>query len=312
MANGAFLFDDMLIWRPFSNVGYRRILYGNVNYAFRVKMLGPDGKETARTELGKEYGFRFDQLITDASERSSRGMGMIEAEGSYGADVGDEFSGQFLFKPQELFQMEQCGMYRMELEFQVSGPHKNTNEPGYELMRFPPMKIEVEKPLTASFFDFSSTNHGVYVAIIGTKSNGLAGFDDGLQWRVFCENQSPMLESPDLSSGFKMKLQGPDGKDVPRTALGRTIGVNFDALQTLDKLPPGSKLTELNFLSGTYNSVPAKPLPLLKNCFDIKEAGIYALEFQMQLFRLNYMDPGTNKSEDLLRFPPMTIKVNFP
>jgi len=237
---------------------------------------------------------------------------MIEAQGRYGADVGDEFSGQYLFKPQDVFQMDQCGIYTMELEFQISGPHNNTNEPGFEALRFPPMKIKVEKPLSAPFFVFSTTNKGTYLSIIGSKSNGLAGFDDGLQWRAFCENQHSLLESPDLSSGFKMNLQDPDGKEVPRTALGRTIGPDFDSLQSLGKLPPGTKLTRLDFRNGIYNIVPAQPLPLLKECFTMDKPGIYTLEFQMQLFRISYKDNGEHDPEELIRFPPMTIKVNLP
>ena len=55
--NGAIPYEAKLIWCPYSAVGYRRIPYGNPNYAFRVKMLGPDGKESVRTELGEKVRF---------------------------------------------------------------------------------------------------------------------------------------------------------------------------------------------------------------------------------------------------------------
>jgi hypothetical protein len=207
--------------------------------------------------------------------------------------------------------MDQIGIYILELEFQISGPHKDTNQPGLELLRFPPMKIKVEKPVTAPFFAYSATNQGVYISIIGTRSNSLAGFDDGLQWRAFCENQHSVLESPDVS-GFKMKLQDPDGKDVAPTALGRTIGVNFDAMQTSDRMPPGTKFARLDFSSGVYNIVPARPLPILKECFAMEKPGLYTLEVQMQLLRIKYDTTNGAAAPELLRFPPMSIEVNRP
>ena len=249
--------------------------------------------------------------MTDPSEQSSRDMGMIEAQGPYDPIDGDQLPGTFLPSPNDLFIMDQIGIYILELEFQISGPHKDTNQPGLELLRFPPMKIKVEKPVTAPFFAYSATNQGVYISIIGTRSNSLAGFDDGLQWRAFCENQHSVLESPDVS-GFKMKLQDPDGKDVAPTALGRTIGVNFDAVQTSDRMPPGTKFARLDFSSGVYNIVPARPLPILKECFAMEKPGLYTLEVQMQLLRIKYDTTNGAAAPELLRFPPMSIKVNRP
>ena len=227
-------------------------------------------------------------------------------------------------------------MYTLELEFQISGPHKDTNQPGHELLRFPPMKIKVEKPVTAKFSVLSATNQGIYLSVIGTKSNGLAGFDDGLQWRVFCENQHCMLYGPDPAHGFKLNLHGPDGKEVPKTDFGQTIGINFDAVKTggklisgyantdasflvnadavaaPGKLPPGMVLTDLNFMSGVSDIVPARPLPLIKDCFAMDQPGIYTLELQIQLLRVSYETPVAPGPQELLRFPPITIKMNRP
>jgi hypothetical protein len=307
-----FQYDDEFIWCPFSNVGLVRVYFPNPNYAFRIRMISPDGKETRKTPLGQTYGSRFDHLQSEMQE-ATRGRGIIDAQGRYDAsEPKDSFSGRSLPKPNDLFVMDQTGVYKLELEFQISGPHKATDKPGLNFLRFPPMKIKVEKPATAPFFVYSSTNKDTYVSIIGTKSNGLAGFDDGLQWRVSCEKQHSLLHYPDLSSGFKMNLRGPNGKEVARTALGQTIGVNFDAVKNRETLPPGTRLSELSFLAGFPGFGPTLPLPLLKDCFVMDKPGIYTLELQIQLFKIPYdnaMEPGL---EELLRFPPMTIKVNCP
>jgi hypothetical protein len=121
-----------------------------------------------------------------------------------------------------------------------------------------------------------------------------------------------VLESPDLSAGFKMKLQDPEGNEVAPTALGRTIGANFDAVRTSDRLPQGTKVTRLDFSSGVYNIVPARALPVLKDCFAMEKPGLYTLEFQTQLFRINHDTTNRAEAPELLRFPPMSIKVNRP
>ena len=306
-----FQYDDTLIWQPFSNVGARRIPIGNPKYSFRLTMLSPNGEETSRTQLGTQYGSRFDQMAIDPSDRSGRGMGSMEVGIIYYPGI-DDFSGQTFPSPKDLFEMDQVGMYTMELEFQVFGPHKDAKQPGLEILRFPPMRIKLEKPITAPFFLLSATNQGVHLAISGTKAKGSAGFDDGLLWRAYCENQHSVLHSLDLSTGFKMKLLGPDSKEVTKTALGQTIGGNFEAVKTMDRLPSGTILSDLDFRSGLADIVPAKPLPRLRDCFAMDRPGIYTLELQMQLFRITYKTAGEPEPEELLRFPPMTIKVNRP
>jgi hypothetical protein len=121
-----------------------------------------------------------------------------------------------------------------------------------------------------------------------------------------------MLNALDLSSAFKLKLHAPDGKEVPKTALGQTIGVNFDAVRTFGKLPPGTKLTYLDIMSGMPFHVPEQPFPVLKDCFAMDRPGIYTLELQMQLFRIIDKPPYGPEPEELLRFPPMILKVNRP
>ena len=198
---------------------------------------------------------------------------------------------------------------------QVLREPRNTNETLMQVVRIPPVRIKVEKPSPAPFFFvFSATNQGVHICIFGTKTNGPAGFDDGLSWRVYCENQHSILRSLVLTSAFKMKLTGPDGKEVPRTDLGQIIGVNFDGVKTSNELSPGNWRTgsELDFRSGVPGIAPTRPLPLLKDCFAMDKPGIYTLELQAQFYRVNYDKPSKPETEELLRFPPMTIKVNRP
>lgn len=309
--NAPLQFDQNFVWEAFSTAHGVRLNYPNPEFGIRVKLLDPDGKESPKTALGKKYGSKFDGVRTYEDVISGTSMGGMDAREKY-VERGRGFSGGNLPAPRDLFQMEKTGIYTLQIEMLVFRIIETTaTHWDRALLRFPPMKIKVEKPLTAPFFAFSATNHGVCLSIIGTKSNGLAGFDDGLRWRPTGEDNI-MLNALDLSSAFKLKLHGPDGKEVPKTALGQTIGVNFDAVRTFGRLPPGIKLTYLDIMPGMPFHVPEQPFPVLKDCFAMEKPGVYTLELQMQLFRIIDKPPYGPEPEELLRFPPMILKVNRP
>ena len=303
-------YDDKLLCEFISTLGDFRLDCPNAAFAWRIRMFGPDGTEIAKTEAGQQIGVKFNDILSHPDGRSKGEQGYPTVP--YYDRRDEMFGGPLLPAPQDWFQMERPGIYILELEMQVLRRPRNTNETLMQIVRIPQVRIKVEKPLTAPFSIFSVTNQGVCISIIGTKTNGLGGFDDALQWRVFCENQHSLLHSLDLSCGFKMNLRGPDGKEVPKTALGQTIGSKFDEVQTVGKLPSGTILSDLDFRSGLADIVPAKPLPRLRDCFAMDRPGIYTLELQIQLFRITYKTAGEPEPEQLLRFPPMTIKVNRP
>ena len=174
---------------------------------------------------------------------------MIEAQGPYDEETGTS-SWTIPIPPQRFVSNGPNRHLHFGIGIPYSWSSKDANQPGLELLRFPPMKIKVEKPVTAPFFAYSDTNQGVYISLIGTRSNSLVwGFDDGLQWRAFCENQHSVLESPDLSSGVQNEIARPGwqgGSAQPRLA-GRS-GSDFDAMQTSDKMPPGTQGGSIGFL----------------------------------------------------------------
>jgi len=309
--NAPLLFDRSFVWEPFSNVGDVELLYPKAEFGIRVKMLDPNGRETPRTSAGKECGSKFDAVRTLEDVVSGTTMGRIDARHKY-VERGRGFSGGTLPAPEELFLMEKPGIYSLYIEMQMFRNIK-TNQSYWDtqLIKFPSVEIKVEKPPTAQFFVFSATNHGVCLEIMGTKSNSVDGFDDNLRWRPVADDNM-MLHGLDLAYGFKMNLRGPDGKAIAKKGLGETIGSRFDSVKTFRDLPKGTQLTYLNIVPDMPLNTPEQPFPVLNDCFAMDKRGIYTMELQMQLFRIIDKEPYGPEPEEVLRFPPMKIKVNRP
>ena len=143
VSNGAVRFDDRLVWMPFADSGNIRLSYPDPKYGVRIRMTGPDGKDVVKSALGTNFGSKFEQL----HDYRDGTLGGIEAWGPY-KDNPDLGGGRLLPSPRELFQMEQPGIYKMEIEMQMFRQSPSTNVEVWRtnLIRFAPVEIEIERP----------------------------------------------------------------------------------------------------------------------------------------------------------------------
>ena len=115
-------------------------------------------------------------------------------------------------------------------------------------------------------------------------------------------------------------MTGPDGNEVPKTALGMSFGTNFDKVRRFEDTTGGigtgyhSSHTGVISAHGNYDerggqfSGPLLPSP--KQLFQMGTPGIYVMEIQLQMFRVT---KGTNLwARQLIQFAPIEIRVKKP
>jgi hypothetical protein len=139
-------FDDRLLWCPFFTNGSASLNYPHRYYGVRVTMHGPDGKEVAKTAVGKSYGVEFDKVRGYQDVVRGWSMGSIEAQGPYDPRGGGFTGGPPLPAPKELFQMDKPGVYTLDIEMQLFQIVKKSGSWSRNLLRFGPVRIQVEKP----------------------------------------------------------------------------------------------------------------------------------------------------------------------
>jgi len=188
--------------------------------------------------------------------------------------------------------------------------------------------------MSVSFFvrvhaaELSQPTNGVYLAVAGYQrnsgviTNAPIPFDASLVFLPYCDTGHVTLSYPlDPAYGVKVRMTGPDGKEVQKTSLGKRFGSKFDRLQSVmdtrlypveawgafrDNEELGGAKTFPNYRVG--NSVP-ELTP--KDIFEMKNAGTYTLEIQMQMFR--FSPNSTNAwNREVFRFSPVKIGVEKP
>ena len=148
--------------------------------------------------------------------------------------------------------------------------------------------------------------NGIYVVVIASKTESITNtpfrFDNDLVWMPFHDSGEVKLLYPlDPSYLVKTRMLDPDGKEVPKTSLGKKYGSKFDQWR-------GFKDTRLQPISawGSYQANPGlgggNVLSSPKELFEMKKPGIYTMEVQLQLFQ-QIADTNVAWSEHLLRFP---------
>jgi len=143
--NEPFRCDNRLAWATYCNTGRVRIWFPlDPAYGVKIRMFGPNGKEVKKTWTGRNYGTKWDKLH---SYKDTRLQG-IEAGGSFEENKAESSAGGNLPPPQELFKMEQPGIYMMEIEIQLfrHPANRGTDVWSRNLLRFSPIRIKVEKP----------------------------------------------------------------------------------------------------------------------------------------------------------------------
>jgi len=171
----------------------------------------------------------------------------------------------------------------------------------------------------------SGVTNEVYLAIGAPGStNEPVRFDAELIFLPFCDTGRVDLNLSSPAYGIKIRMWGGDGQDVPKTALGKTFGSKWDS--TWDSFQdslvegkgegPGYHNRRRAGVSawGPFTNNPGlgggKLLPAPKDLFQMDKPGVYTLEIQMQMARVN---KGTNQlTRQLVRFSPIKLKVQKP
>ena len=161
---------------------------------------------------------------------------------------------------------------------------------------------------------FSMPTNGVYLAITSWRetwpnTNAPVHFDERLVWLAFCKGGRAELWFPiDPTYFLKLRMYDPQGKEVPRTALGKSYGSKFDLLRSYKTTrlqptrPEGSYEENRGQGGGGF-------LPPPKDLFKMRKEGIYTMEIEMQMFRYVASTSVDDWSRNLIRFSPIKIKV---
>ncbi len=161
---------------------------------------------------------------------------------------------------------------------------------------------------------FSLPTNGIYVAVSSPNpdwpaTNTTVRWDERLGWSPFSDKgRVPLMFAVDPAYFAKLKLLDSQGKEVPRTRLGRTYGSKFDKLKSY-------KTTRLQGVSawGSYHENKGLGagiyLTAPKDLFQIEKPGTYTLQIEMQMFRYTASPKLEDWTTNLLRFSPITVTV---
>ena len=111
------------------------------------------------------------------------------------------------------------------------------------------------------------------------------------------------------------------GQDVPKTALGKTFGsewdsfsANSDEARWAHHLGYGNHRRAPVFAWGSFTNNQTLgggiPLPAPKDLFQMRQAGVYTLEIEMQMLRVNTV--SNHLTRHVVRFSPIKILVEKP
>jgi len=169
------------------------------------------------------------------------------------------------------------------------------------------------------FSAVSETTNGFFLVVAGNReilvpngpiiiTNGPILLDDRLIWRPFSKvGEVRLLYPKDVEYGVKIELTDAEGKEVQKTALGRTFGTKWNAFHHYGdaRIYPFLATELLPDLAG------ARLLPKPNEMFNILKPGIYTLELQMQML---YPNPKSTNAfqKDVLQFSPIRIPVVKP
>jgi hypothetical protein len=182
--------------------------------------------------------------------------------------------------------------------------------------------IYLSRPSLAFPITLTTTNDGICVAVAAwrTEASATTGFiandpilfTDHLLCAPFSNIGAVRVDFPNRTFGLRIRMLGPSGEEIPKTSLGKQVGINFDNILTH---PEGrSKKMYTIEASGKYDprcdSLPGPILPSPKDWFQMEQPGIYLLLLEVQVFR---PPRGSDETRDqLIRFPQIKLKVEMP
>ena len=175
-------------------------------------------------------------------------------------------------------------------------------------------------PFHGSATSLSAITNGIYFAVGGWRgpdqpvTNEPVRFDDRLVWMMFCNTGRVEVHfHPEIAAyDFRVRMWGSDGKEVPKTSLGKTFGSKWDSLSTYTN-PDGRRIGSA-FAWGPFTENPelysGKLLPAPRDLFKMEQPGAYVLEVQMQVF--TFVQRGGVWARQVIGFSPVKIKVVRP
>jgi hypothetical protein len=165
--------------------------------------------------------------------------------------------------------------------------------------------------------ELSESTNGLYLAVGGWRHGPTAGslvtnepirFDDMLVWYPFFKEGKVEINYPNMIYGVKIKMFDSSGKELSKTALGRSCGSKWDELHSYND----TKLGSIDAW-GEYDCDQSwRFLASANDLFEIEKPGIYTLELQMQMFRHSGSFDPVVWSKNLIRFSPIKIRVERP
>jgi len=161
------------------------------------------------------------------------------------------------------------------------------------------------------FAEISATTNELFLAVAGYHSISPIRFDERLVWLPFCNTGEVTLNGVSPEHGVKIMMWDESGKPVSRTALGESYGSKWDQLHSykdasIYTVLAGGPYAENHDLGG------GKFLPPPKDLFQMDQPGVYTLEIQMQMFRHVASSDASEWTRNLIRFPPVRLKVEKP
>lgn len=117
----------------------------NVEYFCDAKLYTTNRVPLAKTQVGRKWGSSFDKVSRIYVDRKNRIVEAMALNGGWW--IGKTTSiNEPLFRPDELFEIKEPGLYHLRLRFQVFQRAKNGSTSSLSLIRFPDLECDVIKP----------------------------------------------------------------------------------------------------------------------------------------------------------------------
>ncbi len=177
---------------------------------------------------------------------------------------------------------------------------------------------------------FSETNADVYLGIDGVGNYFNPGVtaaiqsDERLLWGLFCSTGDVRAYYPSRREySIRFAMTGPDGKWIPKTALGEEYGAKFDRIlaywqdassgSRLDRGPPDAPTDACRPSAApgppALTGIRPQLLRTAEELFHMGQPGMYTLYVQVQIKRpMGVSGPDAGRL-GLVRFHPVVLKI---
>jgi hypothetical protein len=126
------------IWGP-TNEHARATFPTHPEYAYQVELIGSNGIAVPKTAAGKKAGSKFFDFGPNAGEQG------IKIQRTFVGRKDAPFEMLVIFRPDELFKIEEPGNYVLRLRFQILAPRtgKTATNGVRQLIRFPVVEYPI-------------------------------------------------------------------------------------------------------------------------------------------------------------------------